>query len=131
MLATITSLYAVLLALMLIYTALRTIKFRRAQQIGLGDGGNPDLQRLMRLQANFVEYVPMALMLLLIAEVNLATAPVLHVAGALLVLGRGLHIWGFGSASGYSHGRFYGTLLTWLVIIGLALSNVLLLARAA
>jgi uncharacterized membrane protein YecN with MAPEG domain len=61
-------LYAGLLALWLVVLSLRVIQARRAARVSLGDGGNRALQRAIRGQANFAEYVPIALLLLLILE---------------------------------------------------------------
>ena len=43
------------------------------------------------------------------------------IMGALLVIGRLMHAWGFGRNAGYSIGRFYGSLLTWGMMLITAL----------
>lgn len=87
----ITALYASLLAPLLILLSLRVIRRRRSVQAAIGDAGDPLLRRRMRVQANFVEYVPMALILLGLAE-SLHTAPwLLHLFGACLLAGRLAH----------------------------------------
>jgi uncharacterized membrane protein YecN with MAPEG domain len=37
------------------------------------------------------------------------------------VLSRVLHAQGLGATAGYSRGRYFGTLGTWLIIVGLSL----------
>ena len=87
------------------------------------------MQQRIRVHANFVEYVPLALLLLLVLELNSASALVLNVLGGSLVAGRVLHAYGLSTSTGTSPGRFVGTILTWLVI--LISSALLLYARLA
>ena len=47
-----------------------------------------------RAQANFIEYVPIALLLLAVAESQGLTGWLLHTSGVILVLARLLHAWG-------------------------------------
>ncbi|MGZ9080482.1 MAG: MAPEG family protein, partial [Burkholderiales bacterium] len=58
----VTPLYAALLGLWLLVLSLRVVQQRRAARVSLGDGGNTALQRAIRAQGNFVEYVPLALL---------------------------------------------------------------------
>ena len=60
----VTPLYAALLALWFVVLSLHVIRCRREARVSLGDGGNGRLQRAIRAQANFAEYVPLALVLL-------------------------------------------------------------------
>jgi len=118
-------LYAALLALVLLALSYNVVRLRRRHQIGIGTGGNEELARAVRAQANFCEYVPLALLLLALIEFS-ARAPgwSLHLLGFALVVGRVLHGFGLARSSGASKGRVAGTLLTWLVLLsgaGLAL----------
>lgn len=129
MLATVTALYGALTALLIIALSLRVVKLRRAQGIGLGDGGNKEILHAMRVQANLVEYAPIALLLLLFLELNLLARPWLHLFGVVFIVARLIHVWGFGGSSGTSVGRVLGTLLTWLTIIAMAITNGFLLLQ--
>ena len=100
------------------------VRSRRELSVGLGDGGQESLLRAQRAQANFTEYVPIALILLAVAESQVLTGWLLHTAGAILVLGPILHAWGLNQSSGRSFGRYWGTLLTWVVIFALSLANI-------
>ena len=73
----ITLLFSALHALLMIVLVYRVVAYRRGAKIGLGDGGDTRLLRRMRVHANFIEYVPMAL--LLIAGGFLSFLPVLGV----------------------------------------------------
>ncbi len=120
----ITSLYAALTALLVIFLAYRVVKYRRSLRVGLGANDNRELQVAIRAHANTVEYSPLFLILLLLAEINQLPNAWLHMFGALFVLSRLGHGWGFTKTSGgYSRGRFYGTVITWLVIVALAVIN--------
>ncbi|HEX7046754.1 MAG TPA: MAPEG family protein [Gammaproteobacteria bacterium] len=120
--APVTALYAGLLALLLIALAARIPLLRQKHRVGIGSGKQPDLALAMRVHGNATEYVPIALLLLLLAELNGFPAWSVHAAGSGLFLGRILHAFGLGRSAGASPGRFIGTALTWLVIVTLAAS---------
>lgn len=107
-------LYAGLFALMLIALSLRVIRLRRARQVGVGDGGDEDLARRVRAQGNFTEYVPIALVLLLLLELGGAAPWLLHGLGLALLVGRIVHAWSLGARSG--RGRVVGMSLTFAVL---------------
>ena len=112
----VTPLYAGLLALWLLVLALRVVQRRSATHIYIGDGGDPALVRTMRGQANFTEYVPLALLLLAILELSRFSLYALHALGATLVLARVLHGYAFGFATQFRFGRYWGAVLTFCVI---------------
>ncbi len=120
--APITALYAAAAGLLLLWLSWLVVRARWRYGTSLGTGTEPAMARMVRVHGNFVEYVPLALLLLLLAELNGLPAPFLHVAGAVLLASRMLHAWGLASASGRSFGRFYGTAGTWLVILALSLA---------
>lgn len=113
----ITTLYAGLLAILYIALAACVIRGRYKYRIGLGDGGNEDMVRRIRIHGNFAEYVPFALLLLFLVD-DAQTSPVIvHILGLMLLIGRLLHAWGVSSSSGVSKGRFIGMVLTMVMII--------------
>lgn len=123
----ITAIYASLLALWLLVLAFRIVLLRRTHKVGIGAGGISQLSIAIRCHGNATEYVPMGLILLLLAELQQAPMALLHVAGMVLLIGRILHAQGLTrTRGGVSFGRFWGTLSTWLVIIVLAAVNLLL-----
>lgn len=121
---TITAIYASLAGLLLLVLSFRVVRWRRKLSVGLGDGGQESLLRAQRAQANFIEYVPIALILLAAAESQGLSGWLLQTTGAILVLARLLHAWGLSQSSGRSFGRYWGTLLTWVVILALSLANI-------
>jgi uncharacterized membrane protein YecN with MAPEG domain len=129
MAAPLTAVYAALAGLLLIVLAALVVRARWATHTPLGSGADPRMERAVRVHANFVEYVPLALLLLLLAELNGLPAAILHAAGVVLLASRLLHAWGLSRHSARSFGRFWGTLGTWVTIVALAVA--LLLATLA
>lgn len=123
--APVTALYGGLLALLLIALAVRVSLLRRRHRVGIGAGDHAGLALAMRVHGNAAEYVPAALVLLLLAELNGFPGWSLHTAGAGLWLARVLHAFGLSRYAGSSPGRFTGIVLTWLVMIALAAALVI------
>jgi uncharacterized protein len=115
---TISLIAAGILGLLLIALSAFVIAGRVKFKVDIGDGGNAQMQLRIRTQANFVEYVPLALILIMLIEYQKIGPSwlVMALAGAL-VAGRLLHAQGLLSTSGVSAGRFIGTNLTGLVIV--------------
>lgn len=116
----ITSIYAALATFLVITLALLVVDQRRRSKVGLGDGGDRVLQQRVRVHANALENLPLALLLLLLLELDGTAAPLLHGFGGVLLVARALHAWGFSRRSGTSFGRFAGTLATWLAMLAMA-----------
>lgn len=117
----VTLLYAALCTLLILVLAGRVMAARMKYRVGLGDGGNTELNRRVRAHANAVEYVPLALLLLGGMELNGYPDWLIHVFGGTLLLSRVLHAWGLHVSAGTSPGRFAGMLLTLLLMIVMAL----------
>ena len=111
------ALYAGLNALILGWLAAHVGRMRGKLKIFMGDGGNPRMVRAMRAQANFVEYVPMALILVLLMALMGAPALAIHALGAALVLGRVLHALHFTAEDAPAWQRGAGAGLTILVLL--------------
>jgi uncharacterized membrane protein YecN with MAPEG domain len=120
----ITACYAGLLALLLVVLALRIIRLRWKLRLGLGDGGDRTMLRAVRAHGNAAEYVPIALLLLLAAELNHANPLLLHACGAAFVASRVLHAVGLTRSGGPSWPRTVGTVGTMSVVIVLAVSAI-------
>ena len=122
----ITSLYASLSALLIVRLSLLVIKLRIKNQISVGDGGNEELQLAIRTHANAVEYIPIALLLLLTLEINGAPKILIHLMGAALITGRIIHAMGLPAKD--LKKRVLGMQITIFLLITLALLNILFLA---
>jgi len=111
----IAALYAGVNILILLVLAVLVVAGRRKHKITLGDGGNEVFGRAVRAHANAAEYIPAALIgIVLLALFDPAT-PIwlLHAAGISLTLGRILHGWGLHTGP-LNAGRMLGMVLTWL-----------------
>lgn len=123
----ITLFYAGLAGLLLLALSFQVVALRRRHRVGLGSGDEPALERAIRVHANFCEYTPLALLLLLGLELAAwLPALVLHGLGLMLIAGRVLHAVGLARTAGTSAGRFVGTLLTWAMILIAALLAVVI-----
>ena len=116
----ITAVYAAISALLVVALSFRVIRLRLSTRTGIGDGGHQDLARRIRAHANAVEYLPLALLLLLLVEWNQTLPLIVHGFGIVLVLGRLLHAVGLSRSAGASPARFIGMLLTLLCLLGMA-----------
>lgn len=109
------------------FLSFRIIGLRRKLKIGIGTGGNEELARAVRAHGNLVEHAPFILLMLFILDVTKSSFYLVHALGFLFILGRLLHAWGISHSVAKSNGRFFGTLLTFLV--GLT-SAVILVVKA-
>lgn len=98
----VTSLAAAILALIMFPLTLQ-ISMRRAAlgkaagdlaAVVFGDGGDETLRRRIRAFGNFVEYVPICLLMLAIVEISDASKTLLWAVATLLVVGRIIHAFG-------------------------------------
>ncbi len=87
----ITLLYAGLLGVMSIILSAGAGVLRGKTGISIGHGDNPELLLAMRRHGNFVEFVPFAVILLGLLEMNGVGTTSLHVLGAVLVVARVCH----------------------------------------
>lgn len=123
----VTSIIAALAALLYIALAMRVIGVRRSDKVSLGDAANKTLETRIRQHGNFNEYVPLALILMAIAEFQNAPRLLLIVLGLAILGGRLAHVYGLENmhnAVGRKL-RTYGMLSTFLSLVVLSLTLVL------
>ena len=124
----VTALYAGLLGLYFVWLATRVIKARRVHRVALGTDHRL-VQRAARAHGNFAEYVPFALLMLALCEINGLPDWALHVLGVVLLVGRVLHATGIAREPEDFKWRVLGTSLTFTVM-GVAAAALLGLAAA-
>lgn len=112
----ITGLYAGIAGLMLIGLAVWVIRQRVRARVGLFDGGDDTLGRIIRIHGNFTEYVPLALLLMALVEASAAPAGALHALGVGLIGGRVVHAAALFRSAGGSRLRVLGMAATFAVI---------------
>lgn len=114
--APITSATAALAAVALVGLSAPISAQRFRAKVSLGHGADKALECRIRTQANFVEYTPLILIVMGLAEANGAPATAMWALAAALVLGRAAHA--FGMLGGPLRARQLGILLTWLALLG-------------
>ncbi|QSX33398.1 MAPEG family protein [Shewanella avicenniae] len=125
----VSGLYAALSGLLLLGLSALVVLVRVKKNVGIGDGQQPSLIAAIRAQGNYVEYAPMVLLLLALAEVAKFEPMWLHILGIVWLVGRLLHAYGMVKAEGGVHlGRLVGILSTWAVLLLLSGINLYLWA---
>ena len=112
----ITSIFAAIFALLLIPLSMRVGILRFREKIWFLDGGNEELTRRMRVHGNFIEYVPLALLLLALVELGGASPGLVWGLGSALLAARLAHAIGV-SRSATSLGRGIGANGTFAVLL--------------
>ena len=82
--------------------------------------GDPRNHAIIRGHGNFTEYVPIALTLLLVLEMNGAPRAWCHGFGGSLLAARLFHGWGMRRSTGVTLGRRVGAGLTFTVILAMS-----------
>lgn len=109
--------YVGLLTLVGFWLLYNVSKRKSAVGVSIGDGGDTSVIRAQRGQMNFVENVPMAIFILLIAALTGTPAWLIHIAGAALVIARILHARHFTQDDAPGWQRAAGMMLTSIVLV--------------
>lgn len=112
--------FAALLALLFFALSVRTLRLRHRLKIGLGDAGNSEMLRAVRVHSNFAEYVPITLLLLFFAENLGAPAWAMLALCALLLLGRCSHAYGVSQTRENYNFRIAGMAMTFTALLAAA-----------
>ena len=112
----ITSVVAAIFVVMLVFLSLRVGLLRSKEKIWFLDGGNEELTRRIRAQGNFIEYVPLALLLIALVELGGGSGGLVWALGAGLLAARVAHAAGV-SRTTTSPARSAGTLGTFAVLL--------------
>ena len=94
MMLEITPIYAVPLAVLTLMLWVNVTKMRSAKSVSIGNAGDVVLHEKIRRHGNFIEWVPIVLLMMLMAELRGVGDMWLHIAGILLVVSRALHPFG-------------------------------------
>lgn len=119
----VSSLYLALGAVLLVALSLNVSRVRGKHDVWLGDGGVRELQRAARAHGNTGETLPLALLVLLAAELMGAKPGLLHGFGATLLVARGLYTHGMLTQS---RTQLVGAVATSLVTLALAVTLLVL-----
>jgi uncharacterized membrane protein YecN with MAPEG domain len=119
----ITSVIAAALTIIFVKLSFAVIGLRRKNKIGLGSGGIDDLERAIRAQGNFAEYVPFGIILIACLELNGAPWWLVAIPGITLIIGRLIHAVGINTPPPDFSKRVLGMMLTFGTLITLAVLN--------
>jgi uncharacterized membrane protein YecN with MAPEG domain len=120
----VTAVTAAILGLIFFRLSLNAIKYRRQYKVSLGSGGHDDLERAIRAQANFAEYVPISLILMACLELNAAPWWLVAASGVALIVGRLFHAKGIKELPPNFQNRVLGMKFTLFNLIALAALNI-------
>ncbi len=123
----ISTLLTSIIAIWLLILSARVIALRGASFLkffSFNNFGEEALQRAVRAQGNLIEYAPIFLILLFIAEYNGTHPHMLYMSATLFMIARLMHGVAFGFMKYSPFLRVGGTLLTFLCIVILSISNI-------
>lgn len=118
----ITPLFGAVLALIYVVLSFNVIRYRFGDKISIGDGGNKNLAMAVRAHANFIEYVPLTLLLMWFLESLTLSPQDVFWTGSVLVLARVAHAFGMLYPQQLLILRQFGTIATFAVLIKLSIS---------
>ena len=116
----ITLLYASLLTILAIFLALRNGVIRGKTKTMLGEGDSPELLQSIRAHGNLMEHAPIALILLLLLEMQGIADWKLHLIGSSFFLCRILHAYGITISRESTPYRLVGALGSWVLMLGMS-----------
>ncbi len=119
----ITSILASVLTLLFVKLSFAVIGLRRKNKVALGSGGNEELERAIRAQGNFAEYVPFGIVLIACLELNGAPWWLVALPGLTLVIGRIIHAKGINEPPPNFGKRVTGMKFTFNTLITLVVLN--------
>ncbi|CAM3740625.1 MAPEG family protein [Polynucleobacter brandtiae] len=119
----VTSIIAAVLTIIFIKLSFAVIKWRRKHKVALGNGGFDDLERAIRAQANFSEYVPLGIILIACLELNGAPWWLVSALGITLIVGRLIHAVGIQTPPPDFSKRVLGMQFTFNTLIALVVVN--------
>ena len=119
----VTSIVSGVLAILFVRLSFAVIALRRQNKVSLGSDGNLDLERAIRAQGNFAEYVPIGIILIACLELNGAPWWLVALPGLTLILGRLFHAKGINQPPPNFSNRILGMQLTFFTLLSAAALN--------
>lgn len=118
----ITPLFGALFGLIYVVLSLNVVRYRFGNKISLGSGGNQHLEMASRAHGNFIEYVPLSLLLMWFLESLTLSANEVFWVGSILLMARLSHAFGMLYPKQLLVLRQLGTIATFAVLIKLSIS---------
>jgi uncharacterized protein len=114
----VTAFVAAICALLLLVTAVDTVRQRMRAKAAFGDGGDAKLISASRSHGNLAEHAPIVILLLAFLEMSHAWHLGLMAVGAIFLFGRAMHIIGLYQPMSTNPPlpRSLGVIITWLTL---------------
>jgi uncharacterized protein len=114
----VTAFVAAICAIMLLITAIDTVRHRMRARVPFGDNDDQKLISAARSHGNLAEHAPIVILLLAFLEMSRASHIALMAIGALFLAGRVAHIIGLYAPMSTKPPlpRSIGVILTWLAL---------------
>jgi uncharacterized membrane protein YecN with MAPEG domain len=127
----ITAFVAAVCAIMLLVTAIDTVRHRLRAKAAFGDAGDAKLISASRAHGNLAEHAPIVILLIGLLEMARAHHMALMAIGAIFLIGRAAHIVGLYMPSSPGTApipRQIGVMTTWATLLALSGWTIALLA---
>lgn len=113
----ITPLFAAMFGFIYIALAANVVRYRFGKNIPLGDQGDTTIERAIRAHANFIEYVPMSLLIFYFLEILSLSGQLVFFLASTLLIARVCHIVGMLNPKEWLVLRKFGAAATFTVMI--------------
>ena len=120
----ITLLYTSLITILAIFLAFKVGITRGKTNTLLGEGDSSELLQSIRSHGNLMESAPIALILLLLLEMQSVADWKLHLIGSSFFLFRILHAYGISISRESTPYRVVGALGSWMLMLGMSIYGV-------
>jgi uncharacterized membrane protein YecN with MAPEG domain len=122
----VTALYTALFLALMVGLSINVVRMRMREGVSLGDGDNKPLRQAIRVHGNAAEHIPFFLIGLGALESLSASTPALLLYGAVFFLARLAHVAGLSRQRTVNPLRQGGVLLSWLIMLALAIHLLIL-----
>ena len=113
----ITPLLAGVFGLMYLFLSISVIRIRYSANISLGTRDNDELEKEVRIHANFAEYLPFCLLLFWFVESITFNSRLVFWLGSLLLVARVAHVLGMKDSKSLLILRRFGVVATFAVML--------------
>jgi uncharacterized membrane protein YecN with MAPEG domain len=116
----VTALYTALFLVLMVGLSLQVVRMRMREGVSLGDGDSKPLRQAIRVHGNAAENIPFFLIGLGALESLSAAPTALLIYGGVFFLARLTHVLGLSRRRTVNPLRQAGVLLSWLIMLALA-----------
>ncbi len=122
----VTALYTALFLILMVGLSIQVVRTRMREGVSLGDGDSKPLRQAIRVHGNAAEHIPFVLIGLGALESLSASTTALLLYGAVFFLARLAHVAGLSRRRTVNPLRQGGVLVSWLIMLVLAVHLLML-----